>query len=553
MDYNYPMKPLAEVVITDALKLRPARKPQYGSEVRIMRNIASTLRGPTDKLIQRLLNTSRELCRADAAGLSLLEQNGGESIFRWVGLSGTYERYIGGSIPRHGSPCGTCLDKGKPVLYSRPQDYFAIIRAISPQPEETLIIPVYARRKALGTIWIVSHDTRHHFDLEDVRIMKRAAEFLGIALEMKDTEAALRDKEAFNRTIIAASPDCLKIIDKQGRLTFINPYGCALMGIKDVTPFLGKKWVDFWSPDQRAKVRSALRDAKIAGSSQFSGMRPTIQGKPKWWDVIVSPLHNDAEEMLVVSRDITLLKQKEESLNTLNEHLEDRISERTAELKHSNTQLRLLTTKLVDAEAEERAWLAKELHDELGQHLTALKLSLENARADLPDHSTCVHLTRAEETQKILSKQIRNLSFDLRQKFDGGESLPSALETHFERLLKEHKFTVKWDFARPQPPLPSECSRAIFRIVQEALTNVLRHSGARQARVSLRFKKQVALIEVRDAGRGFQFSPAGLREHEGIRGMRERANLLGGTFIIRSRDQKGTFICAEIPLQKTTP
>jgi PAS domain S-box-containing protein len=130
-------------------------------------------------------------------------------------------------------------------------------------------------------------------------------------------EEALRVSEAFNRSIIESSPDCIKILDLEGNLLSMET-GQDLLGIDDIGPFLQKPWVDLWvDPKDRAAALSALKTAVAGGDGSFVGFFRTLRGEPKWWDVAISPIRG-AEgrpvRLLAVSRDVTERRALEESL-----------------------------------------------------------------------------------------------------------------------------------------------------------------------------------------------------------------------------------------------
>lgn len=127
-------------------------------------------------------------------------------------------------------------------------------------------------------------------------------------------EQALRETEAFSRSIVDSSPDCIKVLDLQGHLLSMRN-GQKTMHIHDVGPYLNKPWLDFWQGDDRPAAQAALADAAAGGVGSFVGFSPTMRGVAKWWDVVISPIldaHQQPERLLAVSRDVTERKQAEE-------------------------------------------------------------------------------------------------------------------------------------------------------------------------------------------------------------------------------------------------
>ena len=135
--------------------------------------------------------------------------------------------------------------------------------------------------------------------------------------ERKQAEEALRESEAFNRSIIDSSPDCIKILALDGNLISILRGGKELLGIEDSQPFLNKSWIDLWQGQDRPSARAAVEIAAAGGEGAFVGFFRTLRDEPKWWDMAVSPVldaNNKPMRLLVVSRDVTLRKQAEMNL-----------------------------------------------------------------------------------------------------------------------------------------------------------------------------------------------------------------------------------------------
>ncbi len=145
----------------------------------------------------------------------------------------------------------------------------------------------------------------------------RVVKWIGVAIDIHDRKAAtdkLQESEEFSRRVIASSRDCIKVLDMDGRVLSLNEGGQRLLEIKDACTYLGSSWLDFWHGDDRESARVALASAAAGGSGTFEGFFPTETGKPKWWDVIVTPIHDargQTGRLLAVSRDITERKRAE--------------------------------------------------------------------------------------------------------------------------------------------------------------------------------------------------------------------------------------------------
>ncbi|MDQ2999743.1 MAG: PAS domain-containing protein, partial [Fibrobacterota bacterium] len=143
--------------------------------------------------------------------------------------------------------------------------------------------------------------------------------------DRKHTEEELSKSEAFGRRIIESSRDCIMILNSEGNLLSISYSGRKLMEMEDPEVFLHRSWLDFWRGEDRTKAENAVRAAGRTGVGKFQGYCPSVTGKPKWWDVIITPILNpswEPEQLLAVCRDITEHKRFEESLRRSKEQLE---------------------------------------------------------------------------------------------------------------------------------------------------------------------------------------------------------------------------------------
>ena len=155
-------------------------------------------------------------------------------------------------------------------------------------------------------------------------------------------EEALRKSEEFTRSIIENSPDCIKVLDLEGLLQFMNPAGLKTMKITNFAEYLNFPYLDFFQGENREAAREALDRARHGETGVFQAYYPTLEGTPKWWDVHVTPIFSSGgqvERLLSVSRDITGQKQVEEIMAQFQEHLATLVMERTAELSRANEAL----------------------------------------------------------------------------------------------------------------------------------------------------------------------------------------------------------------------
>ncbi len=179
---------LEDILITEQLLSRPCRERSSRHQTDCLGVLAGVLTASPAKLIDSFLGMAVDLCAAGTAGLSLLETNAkGQQVFRWTNLTGNLRKYVGGTTPRHFSPCGVTLDHNSPQLFSYPGRYFQYFSQVEVPIVEGLVIPFRMGKKTEGTVWIISHDETSKFDAEDVRVMTSLTEFTGGALHLSRT------------------------------------------------------------------------------------------------------------------------------------------------------------------------------------------------------------------------------------------------------------------------------------------------------------------------------------------------------------------------------
>jgi signal transduction histidine kinase len=239
------------------------------------------------------------------------------------------------------------------------------------------------------------------------------------------------------------------------------------------------------------------------------------------------------------------LRENEIRLRLANEHLESEVQRRTASLRH-------LSAKLMRSQDEEHRRIARNLHDSLGQYLSCVKMSLEALSGPDAKNKEEVLSAALESVERCIS-ETRTLSSLLHPPLLDEVGFESAARWYTDEFAKRSGIKVELDLPEGVDRLPELAGIALFRILQESLTNVHRHSGSPAVEVQLKTNHHQAVLRVRDFGRGI---PAellqgsqlnGERFGVGLSGMRERVNDLGGTFEIQSNGS-GTVVIVSIPL-----
>jgi len=272
-------------------------------------------------------------------------------------------------------------------------------------------------------------------------------------------------------------------------------------------------------------------------------------------DYIVKPF--TARELLArVGAHLALSRlrsQGAEHERTLRAELELRVEQRTAELQVANHELRELSSRLQQMQDEERRRLARELHDSVGQLLTAMSMNVALVKAEA-DNLSSEAAKRVDENAEILgqlNQEIRTISHLLHPPLLDEVGLASALRWYVDGFAERSKIAATLALPTNLGRFPADVEMAIFRAVQESLTNIHRHSGSPSCSVKVMSGRDRLAVEIRDAGRGIprerQSSWKSSGGGVGLRGMAERLRYLGGTLEVKSSEQ-GTTVLVSLPI-----
>ncbi|HEY3380342.1 MAG TPA: ATP-binding protein [Vicinamibacterales bacterium] len=252
------------------------------------------------------------------------------------------------------------------------------------------------------------------------------------------------------------------------------------------------------------------------------------------------------------------LRTSMDTIARANQELEQRVESRTHELQGLYRQLQEreqwreeLLRKVISAQEDERKRLARELHDETSQTLSALAMKIETALAAWPQEASRDRLVEAKALTVRTLDELHRLIFDLRPSVLDDLGLLSAIRWYAERHLESRGITVRCEFSGIETRLLPELETALFRVAQEAITNIAKHSGAETVLIQCFEHDDRISIEIEDDGKGFapeDLPPPAARERGlGLLGMRERIELFGGTIEIDSAPGRGTRIAVAVP------
>jgi PAS domain S-box-containing protein len=369
--------------------------------------------------------------------------------------------------------------------------------------------------------------------------------------ERKRFEEQLRQSEAKYRTLFDSMDEGFLLadvsLDEDGRTAGIfcveaNPAALRMIG-RDITgrrfSEVGPAFESYWSETF----------SYVARTSEGVRVERYAQSLDAWFDFYVfKPRVAASQRVAVIFKDVSERKQAEAALKRASNVLESRVQQRTAALHESETRLRALSAHLESVREEHSAKIAREVHDELGGVLTVLRLGLSLLETHLGD----AQKTREKITSLVTLTQgaitrVRTISTSLRPAMLDQLGLIPTLKCHLKEFSTltgiEHELSLP-DYVRLSP----ERSTGVFRIIQEALTNVARHADATNVKVQIRKYQGQLLVEVRDNGKGIVQAELRASKSFGIFGMHERSLFLSGELTIRGAKGGGTALVLNLPL-----
>lgn len=427
----------------------------------------------------------------------------------------------------------------------------------------------------------VQHATPRAWTQGDVQLVRETAERTWAAVERARAEAALRESERRLSVVFDTLPVGVALVSPNGAILMANqvfrrytPTGVVPSRDQSVR----HRWRGYY-PDGRVidpqdyPLGRVMRGERVVPGLEF--LYTEDNGREVWAQVAALPIL-DAEdgvaELVIVATDIDALKrtqaalrENEDRLRRLLDTLEERVRERTSELAEANAalqnevavrqdaeaQIKALFKRLVSVQEDERRRIARDIHDQLGQALTALRLHLELLRNDAALPPALIQpVERTQRTSAEIDSSLDFLTWQLRPVALDHLGLPSALAGLVSGWMA--RFGIAAEYARTGaelPRLPADVETNLYLIAQEALHNVYKHARATSVTVLLQHLGDSLQLTVEDDGRGFDpaSAAAAAPEHLGLVSMRERTGLIGGALQIES-SQAGTTVLVRVPL-----
>jgi PAS domain S-box-containing protein len=392
--------------------------------------------------------------------------------------------------------------------------------------------------------------------------------------ERKRIEDALKASEVRYRRLFETAKDGILILDADtGRITDANPFLQNLLGYSH-TELLGKMLWEIGPFRDIAASRGAFRKLQRKKYIRYDNLPLETKGRRHRQVEFVSNVYrvNGTKVIQCNIRDITAHHQAEEALANASIELENRVEERTAELLTANRlmkkmldegkraegeitksreRLRNLSGRLQSLLEEERTRISREIHDELGQTLTSMKLDLSSIRRRLVSDGLAEQSAKVHEIELAVNRiirTVRKIATDLRPAILDELGVAAAIEWMAKDFRNRTGIPCKVTIQGVDKISDTMITTAIFRIVQEALTNVMRHAVASRVNVGLKKKDHALIVEVRDNGIGITEGRIIGSKSFGLIGIRERVLLLGGKVAISGNPGEGTLVRVTLPI-----
>jgi PAS domain S-box-containing protein len=372
---------------------------------------------------------------------------------------------------------------------------------------------------------------------EHIQLIDMAIQMARVAIQYKRDEERLRASEEKFRLIAENARDLIVIVDTSGRWLYNNPSYQRLLGDPDA--LTGTNIFDSVYPEDRARVREEFEEMVRTGVGHCFEFRIVSKnGEIRYFQSEGSPIGDASGKVTAVvgvSRDITERKRNEN------------------ELRISTAQLQALSRRLVELQESERRQLSRELHDRIGQSLTALNINLDVLKKTLASYSNNEVDLRLEDSVGLLEstmEAVENVMSELRPPMLDDHGLGAALDWHARNFSRRTGIAVAVRASGPAVRPAPQIEIALFRIAQEGLNNVAKHASARRVEIALSHTNEECVMSVRDDGIGFD-DVADISDKPkpglGMVTMRERAQAVDGRFEVQALAGRGTQLTVRIP------
>ena len=481
-----------------------------------------------------------------------------EKVMRFVAWRGLSERYRK-AVEGH-SPWKPDVKNPKPVCITD------VDTADIPKPLQSTIrsegiraaafIPLVSSQKLIGK-FMIYYNAPHQFTNEELKLATTIGTQLAQTIEHKRDEEALRESEARLRATVEQATAGVARCDTNGRIAFANQALCTMLGYTE-SELIGKTVADVTYRDDRKKTLH-LFQRMIQHGKPFEIEKRYVRkdGSVLWADVSASAvreLKGKAQSTVAVIVDITARKKAEEVLQRSKEALEELVDQRTKALTLANKELKAeivrrkgLEGEILEVSDREQQRLAQELHDGLGQHLTAVAFMARSIALRLKNHRVidAADIDKIAELVNNAATDTRNLSRALHRIDVDAAGLEGALEDLVDREMWRTPCRLE---VKPSFHIEDDTAAGhLYRIAREAVINANKHAQARQIVIKLEGSRQGRMIlSITDDGVGCQNTRNGARGL-GFHIMKHRAQLMGGQLKIESPEKGGTRVACYLP------
>ena len=403
----------------------------------------------------------------------------------------------------------------------------------------------------IGKRWVMLHYVP---DIDEAKLVRGLFVMAVDITERKLAEDKLLRSQLEYKALFENSGTNIAIIDINGKYLMVSNKASQVFGLAP-EKMAGKSVFDFFPSEIAQEYYDLNYNFILQGDKREYERTFLFHGEPKTFLSADQVLQNERGEnyaVMLSSIDITERKKVEEELSKLREELEIRVKERTKELRKVNSalkksednllntrdQLRALGSHIEKVREEEKLNISREVHDELGHLLTAIKFDLE----DLADEHLKDRINPLVDMVDSMVDSVRRISTELRPSILDHLGLIPSLEWQVERFIERTKINCKYNFPKEEMTLSNDQSIVVFRIFQEIMTNIIRHSKASNVIIDIEKTDDLCKLRVVDDGIGFNEDKFSGTQSLGLLGMRERALSIGGELVIESDNIKGTIV-----------
>jgi len=364
----------------------------------------------------------------------------------------------------------------------------------------------------------------------------------------KDKLNVVEASEKKYKNLVESIDDAVFVVDAKGKILFINSVFTNILKSNQES-IRGKNLKDvFTDKSDVASLIQCINRVFNSGKPEKAEHQIYTGHSSYWFETKLVPRldsSGDFVSLLCISRDMTVRRQTEDERKKL-----------VATLESQQKTLKSLATEVIKAQESERARISRDLHDEFGQALTAISINLEimNQSQSLEVEELKSKILDCKKIVKKTMRDIHRFSFELRPTMLDDLGLLPAIRSHIRGFSNRTGIDVEMDGDRTVNKLDEDIKTILYRVMQEALNNVAKHSAAHKVSINIRTYNNSIILDIKDDGVGFDpyEQPSTISEEGGLglQGIRERVRIVGGNLSISSKQNSGTTLKVDIPYGK---